>query len=241
MQINEAADLGRASDRTEDQFARQADIVPQHKLAETNFTIIGTGSLGSLTTHALSMLGGEKITVYDDDVVELHNLATQLFAADSVKDPPLPKVDALRDIVQHCHKVVLRPHKEKFTKKHEPRGVVISCVDDMAARKEIWGTVRMNPAVPLYVDTRAAGRVASMFFINPLDLKHVRDYEEQWLFPQEEGVQGPCTEKMTTFIAWAVGAYVGAGITNFLNGEPLPYHLDIDMANMGIFEYGPGQ
>lgn len=228
----------RASGRDESQFSRHTSIVSQERLSSTQFKVIGSGSLGSLITHALAMMGGEDIEVYDDDVVELHNLSTQLFAANSVRNPPIPKVAALQELVGHCHKVVLKTNQAKFTEDSLATGVIISGVDEMASRKAIWKSIRLNPKVPLYIDTRAAGRVASIFCINPVDLAQIKDYEATWLFDQEQGVQGPCTEKMTTFVAWSVGAYVAALVNAFLNEEPLPYHIDVDMATMSTYTYG---
>jgi len=227
----------RLSNRNEEQFTRQADIVPQGALSTSLFTIIGAGSLGSLTANCLAMLGAENIQVFDDDVVEIHNLAVQLYPPAALTDPPTPKVDALYHVVKNLHGVEIVTNNKKFTADTEVRGVVISCVDSMDARKVIWDNLSLQPGVPLYIDTRAGGRLASIFSLDPSNRGQVKDYTANWLFPQEEGTQGPCTEKMTTFISWAVGGQVAALVTNYLRKDPVPYRVDLDMFNMSTTPY----
>ena len=214
--------------RNAEQFSRQQDLVPPAKIQQLQVTIIGVGSLGSATANALAMMGVENFTVYDDDVVETHNLAVQFFKHTQVCDPPLKKVVALQKFMQDMHGITINPVSSKFAGENLS-GIVVSAVDNMDARKVIWSSVKLNPAIQLYIDTRATGMYADLFPINPVNLKAIRQYEALHIFPQEEGIQGPCTQKMTTFIAWGVGSHVGSLLTQYLNGKDLPFKLTLDM------------
>lgn len=226
--------ISRPSGRDITQFSRQADIVNQTLLSEMGFTVIGAGSLGSHIVNTITMMGAEHVHVYDDDKVEVHNLAVQLFDKRSLG---LAKTAALRRVIRHLHSVDIRVTEKKFEKGNDLGGIVISAVDHMDARRDIWQTVRGNPNVALYIDTRASGRVASIFNLNPVSIAQADLFEAEWLFPQEEGISGPCTEKMTTPIAWWVAAFVGGILIKQLKREPIPFHVDMDLANLNTVVY----
>lgn len=59
-------------------YDRQLDIVDVEKLSFP-IHIIGCGGIGSWTTLLLAKMGCSNITVYDNDVVEEHNIASQFF------------------------------------------------------------------------------------------------------------------------------------------------------------------
>lgn len=231
--MTEKVDLieDRKSGRPENIFARMSDVFPQDKLLSMGFTLIGAGSLGSHTAHCISMMGAEHITVFDDDRVEPHNLAVQLLGK---KGLDKPKVLALKASVRNLHGVEIVPENRKFTEKDDIGGFVISCVDSMAVRKLVWDRVKFNAAVPYYIDTRAAGRVATVICIDPHNEEAIKKYEEKFLFDDEEAVEAPCTEKMTTPIAWGVASIVGGLLIKYLRAEDMPFALHYDMTNMVI-------
>jgi molybdopterin/thiamine biosynthesis adenylyltransferase len=227
----------RASQRTDTVFSRQLDIVPQDKLIDQPFTIIGAGSLGSHTTHILAQMGAENIVVYDHDEVDDHNLGVQFFDAQSVGSK---KVAALKRLISQCHEVEIVDKAEKVTEENVEtalRGIVIAAVDNMNARKLIWEKVHLNPMVELYIDTRAARQVCSIFTLNPMDLAVGKEYNYHHLFPESEGAPGPCTEKMTTFNGPQTASHVASLVVNYLKNEPLPFQLDIDMRNHIVMKY----
>ena len=78
-------------------FHRQLDIIPLERLQKAQVTVIGAGAVGSFTTFTLAKMGIGKITVYDHDTVELHNIPNQLFSRRRTCDQT--KVDALAEIV----------------------------------------------------------------------------------------------------------------------------------------------
>lgn len=58
--------------------------------------IIGCGAVGSSIAFILAHCGVTNFVLYDDDTVESHNIANQMFRE---KDIGRPKVEALRDIL----------------------------------------------------------------------------------------------------------------------------------------------
>ena len=81
-------------------FHRQLDVLDVPRLARTPITVIGAGAVGSFTVLALAKCGAEKITVWDDDSIESHNLPNQWYR---LADLGRPKVQALKALIaQTC-------------------------------------------------------------------------------------------------------------------------------------------
>ena len=59
-------------------FLRQLEIADPTKFRDKSITVIGAGGIGAATVVALAKTGFEKITVYDFDKIEEHNLPNQL-------------------------------------------------------------------------------------------------------------------------------------------------------------------
>ena len=146
-------------------YFRQMDLVDQEAL-DIPMVVIGCGGIGSLTTLALAKMGCHNLTVYDDDTIEPHNLPNQVYR---MEDTGKKKVDAIGDIL-HSYtgaRITVRPERIAGQKL---RGVVISGVDTMADRVRIWlDSVKLNPAVPLYIDARMGGEVTRIYSVRPVD------------------------------------------------------------------------
>ena len=62
---------------SEARFQRQLDIVAPEQLAFP-IVVIGAGAVGSATVVTLAKMGCSDITVWDDDLLEEHNIPNQL-------------------------------------------------------------------------------------------------------------------------------------------------------------------
>lgn len=221
-----AEGISRRSGRDDTVFSRQLDIIPQDKLVENAFTVIGAGSLGSCIANTLAMMGAETLRLFDDDTVEIRNLGVQLVGQKHVGKL---KVEAVKLTIRQLHGMDIQPYAERYTADKDAFGYMISAVDHMDARTEIWKAIKANfLKVPLYIDTRAGGRQATILIVDPSDKDLGNQYEKDWIFPQAEGLPERCTEKMTTYVPWSVAGEVGALIVNHLRGETLPYQIHID-------------
>lgn len=113
--------------------------------------VIGVGATGSNLVRDLTNLGISNIIVYDDDIVEAHNLPNQLYR---LCDVGKPKVEALKQIVLEKTGIEIKISQSRVTKDTSLSGVVFCLVDSMAARKEIWTANRFNKNIKLYLETR---------------------------------------------------------------------------------------
>ena len=58
-------------------FLRNKDLIPQSKL--DHIGLVGLGGIGSQLVPLLSIMGWKKMTGWDHDVLEEHNLSTTMF------------------------------------------------------------------------------------------------------------------------------------------------------------------
>lgn len=152
------------------------------------FHIIGAGATGSRVFAALVELGLSNIHVYDDDIIEDHNLSNQIYMA---SDIGLPKVTGCENFVRNKLGVVpdnIVFHQEKVTPSYIHQGgvnggIVFILTDTMESRRKIFDglVVRRNngsdSASPtqlestpmLIVETRMGSTHGAVFTVNPFD------------------------------------------------------------------------
>ncbi|KAG4080596.1 hypothetical protein HA402_004122 [Bradysia odoriphaga] len=105
--------------------ARHAVLYPfgeegQRRLAAAHVAIVGAGGLGSPAVMALAAAGVGRLTIIDDDVVELTNLQRQLLHR--LSDIGAPKVDsAVRVAADLAPECVVIPVRERITAENAER------------------------------------------------------------------------------------------------------------------------
>lgn len=217
-------------------FWRQLDVVSPEDLSQLSVTIIGAGGIGSPTTLALAKMGVENITVYDDDSVELHNLPNQLYR---FGDLGKTKVEGLKDICQDFAGVLIDIKPERLNRQHSLSGVVVSGVDTMSSRKEIWQRVKYNPAVQIYVEARMGAEVCRIHTVKPCDPSDVKWYETT-LYSDEEAVEAPCTARAIIYCSFMIGALVANQVKKFARAEPLAHEVIFDLKTLTLLVSGNG-
>jgi hypothetical protein len=204
-------------------FCRQLDVVSPSDLADLRVTVIGAGGIGSPTTLALAKMGVSHIVVYDDDSVELHNLPNQLYR---FSDLGKAKVEGLKEICQDYAGVLIETKPERFDAgQHSLSGVVVSGVDTMAARKEIWQRVKYNPAVSLYIEARMGAEVARI---------HTIRWYETTLYSDEEAVEAPCTARAVIYCAFMIASLVANQVKKFARAESLAREVIFDLKTLTL-------
>ena len=214
-----------------DIFKRQIDIVPVQDLQKKKFTLIGLGSLGSFTATILAHMGAEKMELFDDDLLEEHNLPVQFMHKHFLGQP---KVEALKAQLGSWYGITtVNTHAKKFASGDKVSRIVISGVDSLEARRNIWEGIVHNPGVDWYIDTRAGGLVNSIFTLDPNDQSTVDEYEET-IKPDDDILPLPCTQRMSTFIASQTGSMVANIVVKLLREEHVPFKLVYDAENFHI-------
>ena len=205
-------------------FSRQHGLFrPEQALSPV--TVIGAGGIGASTVLALARMGVPDITVLDFDTVEEHNRASQGYRR---IDIGRPKVEALADIVESFTDACITARAERYVDQ-SLSGLVISAVDVMEVRMQIWETVKLNPNVDLFIDGRMGGLVSSIFTARPCDPDDIRRYGKH-LFPSSQAAATPCTERAIAYNTLGIASQICSIVRNWwIRGEaPGSVHTDIE-------------
>jgi len=201
-------------------YSRQSGLITQSQMTDP-IILIGAGGIGSPTAQILCKMGIPKLTVYDDDKVEAHNLPNQMYR---IKDLTKFKVDALKEICEEFSDTIDFTAKPiRFDQPVRTKSVVISGVDSMESRLAIWQHVKLNSAVPLYIDARMAREMIKIYRVNPTDMKSVKMYEES-LHTDAVAVEVPCTEKSVIFNVSQVAAQICFLVKTYFTEAPFIYN-----------------
>jgi len=207
-------------------YLRQIDILNPNEILYP-VTLIGCGGIGSPTALNLAKVGCKNIVLVDPDIVEEHNLPNQLFRFSDVEKK---KTEALRDLLldfSDCD-VKLIP---EFFKDQELSGVVISGLDTMSARQDVWSKVKFNLEVPLYIDGRIGAEIVQVFTIRPSQIEDIELYESH-LFSDEEGVELPCTARAIIYTGFVAGGLIVSQFKKWLREEQFYSYLSFDLKTM---------
>jgi len=210
-------------------FWRQLDIISPERL-QCPITVIGCGGIGSPTILSLAKMGCRDITVYDPDSVEEHNLPNQFFR---LQDLHQPKAAMLAEIVESFTGARIKARGEEV-QRQKLTGLVISAVDSMAARQDIWqNCLRFNPEALLYIDGRMSGEVCRIFTVKPVDPEEVRLYE-QTLYSDAEAWEEPCTSRAIIYNVYMAASLIVHQVKNFLGHEPISRELAFDFKTLSF-------
>ncbi|RLA51068.1 MAG: hypothetical protein DRR42_11345 [Gammaproteobacteria bacterium] len=177
------------------------------------FHIIGAGATGSRVFAALVELGITNITVYDDDSIEDHNLANQIYMAKDINEL---KVVGCKRFVEA--KLGTVPETMTFyngrvtpaliNNGYVNGGIVFLLTDTMDSRRKIFdslanrnasGTaisnnIQLTTAPMLIIETRMGSTHGSVFSVNPFDKNACNAWRETLVDDTDEDIieLSPC-------------------------------------------------
>lgn len=199
-------------------------------------TLIGVGGIGSLLAITLAKMGFH-LNLFDDDIVSPENTGTQFYGDSQVGQPKLEAIsDALRlyvpDTFVYCNqgRIGVPPLVGEYGCNMLQGQIVISGVDSIQARKDIWQVLTYNnrPAFDWYIDLRM-GLLDLYAFV--VDSRDTAWYEQELALVNDELLGSlPCTSKATYFTAAGASCLAGIICKRILLGEALPrrYALNIN-------------
>lgn len=153
---------------------------------------MGAGSVASYETLALAKAGVFDITVYDDDVIESHNVPMSLYRE---CDVGRRKVDALAERIHYETGITIKTHPEKYQDQPLGRTSLIVSIDIMdkagCGRIPIWLKVKDSLPIDVMIDTRIDRWLGEIYTIVPTLSSDQTNYE-QTLHPDAEMAQQVC-------------------------------------------------
>jgi hypothetical protein len=183
--------------------------------------VMGAGAVGSQLVLALSRLGFDRITVWDADNIESHNIPMSAYR---VGDLARPKVDALAELVREAMGYEIAANRQMYVGQTELKGLVVASVDTMEARWAIWSKCKNNPLVPLFVDTRVAEEFISVFAVQPCLPEDIAYYEYFW-HPSKDTLVQMCGRHNAVHVSGIAALTACAALTEWLKSGTTQRHL----------------
>lgn len=209
----------------DEHLIRQADIIPREN-QNIGITIIGAGAIGSHVALALVKSGFENVKVYDFDKVSIENMSCQGYRMGDIGNP---KVNALREIVEMYTGVEIDIVNEKWSATPTENKIVISAVDSMEVRKDIFeGIIKTCFNTSFLIDPRMGAEVAALYCMNP----HTEsEHYARTLYSDADAVQERCTAKATNYTANMLSGLLVKAVKNIANKERYPRITQWNIAN----------
>ena len=193
----------------EERFHRMWDFLDVKQLHTLPIRIIGAGSVGSFTCLSLAKMGAHNIKVWDDDMIDEHNISNQFYRIEDVGEY---KVDALQNMIMSMEGIAIETVNDLYDGSKDCDGIIIVAVDNMLARKRIWEKVKGNKDVSLFIDPRMGGRVARIYAVNPMN---PGVYEES-LYDDDEAEQERCTQRTILYNVLGMASFISKMIEDWM-------------------------
>lgn len=185
---------------------------------DTRIHIIGCGSVGSTLAENLARCGVTKMTLWDFDTVEAHNIVNQMFRQ---QDVGKPKVEALKDILMDINPEI------KDTVELKPKGwegkllsgYIFLCVDNIELRRTIVEKHMDSPYVKAMFDFRTLLESAQHYAADWADFKMKKDFLNSMQFSHDEASEETPVSAcgVTLGVATTVRLVCALGVNNYIN------------------------
>lgn len=210
------------SDDIKEQLLRGWGILNPNNLADRKITLIGAGGIGSHFGIMLARMG-IPFRVFDEDIVEVHNLSNQLYPSES-----LGKNKALM-LQQECARfgLEIEANPVHYTGQQLSE-IVISGLDSQEVRRTVFRDIRRQK-VPFYIDGRMGGEELQIFALNPTVAWQVKKYNERL-----QGAAEPtlCTERAIAYNLFGVAGWMGKMLQHYVKtGRHLANYVYCDYRN----------
>lgn len=190
----------------------------QPEMCKERLHIIGCGAIGSTVAENLARFGLTKITLYDFDHVEPHNIANQMFTQEDIGKT---KVEAVADYLVKINPEIANDIKlvDKGYVGQRLSGYVFLCVDNIDLRREIAQACQDNNFVKAMFDFRMRLTDAQHYAAAWDNKKMVESFINSMAFSHEEAkAETPVSAcNITLSVVPTVRMIVAAGVSNFIN------------------------
>lgn len=185
-----------------DRHVRQLDIF---RPIDSPIHILGAGGIGSWTALLLAKMGCVDLSVYDDDVVEDHNVASQCYKENQLGQE---KLVALGDNIKEQSGVEIKTYAIQHENKIRD-GLVIIAVDSMEARISI--NDKLQGKNVHIIDGRMGGLQLEVY------VKSIADYHKTLVNPLDVDVEA-CTARAISFNCSVVAGIIANYVRQYFNG-----------------------
>jgi len=207
---------------------RQRDLVPSQALAGCHALVIGVGAIGRQVALQLAAIGMPRMHLFDDDMVQVENLAPQGYWPEDLNSAKSTVTAALCTRINPDIEVTAVTERfKRSTVRTLPAGrrlVAFLCVDSIQARRLIWEA--LSPIVAFFVDGRMSAEVIRVLAAATPATDH---YYATTLFQPEQAYAGSCTAKSTIYTASIAAGLMLSQFTRWLRRLPVDPDLTLNL------------
>ena len=216
-----------------------------NEIQKARIIVAGIGGIGSNVAFQLARMIPANLTLYDDDTVEMVNMAGQLFSS---KDIGEAKVNAIANMIYNYTSMrQVFTIKDKFTSDKEAGDIMICGFDNMRARATFFSSwvghlkdkTEEERKKCLYLDGRLSIDTLQVLCITGDDHYNIDRYKKEFLFSDSMADATVCSIKQTTYLACMIGSLMVNLFTNFIANSlnpiipyDLPFFIEYDAQNM---------
>lgn len=175
-------------------------------------TIGGAGTIGTWLSVLLARTGGHTLHIFDDDVIETHNMAGQLFRKSDIGKK---KVDALKDLIfdltDHDDETIFACDT-RIDDTTDVTPVCMSCFDSMKARRDLFTAWCKLEDREIFIDGRMSVENYEIYTVKKGDEESYLEtlFEDDTIPPQI------CSLKSTSHVGALIGGKMTAILLNHL-------------------------
>lgn len=200
----------------------------EHVMNQT-VSLAGVGGIGSHLSFLLGRLKPARLIIYDPDRVEAANMSGQLYALSQLGESKVAALsNTISDYANYYNVVAMN---ERFTVDSEATNIMMCGFDNMEARKIFYD--RWKSRVDAYcneedmkkcllIDGRLAAEEFQVLAIQGDNLVARKEYEDKWLFSDNEVEETICSYKQTTFTASMIASVMTNIFVNFVANQCNP-------------------
>jgi molybdopterin/thiamine biosynthesis adenylyltransferase len=182
---------------------------------------VGAGSLGSNLAVLLARMGLEDITVYDDDIVEAHNLGHQAYRNQDIGGY---KVMALQHIIREQTRTIIISDCSRTDGADIDTDILLLATDTMSSRREISKNAEYN----FCVDGRFGGLTGNIYTFSKMEW----DKYEKTLYSDEEATPLSCGGRSIGFMSYIMAGLCEIQIRKLILAENPDFEINFCAENL---------
>lgn len=206
---------------------RHQDLFDASKMS---VTMIGAGGIGASAGLCLAKMGIRSLRIIDNDDITEENLPTQFHR---LSDVGRHKTHALKETIElfsdDCEVYANVNTVDEFFNLSDR--VVVSAVDSIKARKDIWAAAHLHQ-VDHYIDARMAAEEFHLYYVDMSNNSAVNKYNVMLGMENDASIPDlRCTAKATMYCSLIAGGIIGATVKKIITGETIPSVLVYNIAS----------
>lgn len=174
-------------------------------IKQSSIVIAGLGGIGSWVSVLIARMHPLSLVIYDPDTVEMVNMSGQLHSHNFCGESKTTSCANLNQSIGGYYRTTA--YNRAYDSLSRTEDIMICGFDNMAARKIFFNKWLQRvqwsdyPEKCLYIDGRLSAESYQIFAIQGTDERAIKEYQEKWLFNDNEADETICSYKQTSYMA----------------------------------------